>query len=86
MASSSSLQSPIAKKRFTSFESPKTTARVVSAPAKRKNCTWFVLEQTFNPVTQQYTDNMRLGVRLMAGLKNPKGFIEQAWMGGTSAQ
>ena len=38
-----------------------------------------MLEYTFNPATQEYTDKMRLGVRLKAGLKNPKGFIEAAW-------
>ena len=79
MATSSNLQSPIAKSRFTSFQSPQTTARVLAGPSKKKKDTTIVLEKTFNPTTQEYTDKMRLGVRLRAGLKNPKGFMEAAW-------
>ena len=70
------LNSPVGKQRkWSAFRTPD---RVV--PAKKKsNCTTFTLEKAFDPVKQVYTDNVRLGVCLKAGIKNPKGFIEQAW-------
>ena len=37
------------------------------------------LEYCYNPSTKEYTDKMRLGATLKAGLKNPKGIIQDAW-------
>ena len=46
-------------------------------PSADKTCV--SLEYTFNPQTQEMTENMRLVVVLRAGIKDPKGFLEAAW-------
>ena len=70
------LNSPIGKSsKWSTFRTPDRQR----PPTSRKAITMVALEKTFNPATQAYTDNFRLGVSLKAGLKNPKGFVEAAW-------
>ena len=69
--------SPINKVKARKFKSPQTAQRTMSA--KGADQTTFHLEYTFNPTTQQHTDNMRLGVHLKRTLVSQRDLIQGAW-------
>ena len=73
--------SPIAKVKVRKFTSPTTMTNAV-ARFQSKGCnkvTEAFLAYTWNPTTQQWTTNMKLGIRLKQSISNPKGFVEEAW-------
>ena len=73
-------QSPIAKaKKWGKLKDP-TKTPPTKVPADFES-TFVKLENTWDPAKKEYTANVRLCVRLKAGLKAPKQLLARAWAG-----
>ena len=70
----SHLSSPINKKFLKLKSSPKTAVK----EKPNWNSSTLTLEYIYNPGTESYTDNMRVGVNLKTGLSNAAGVVKSA--------